>query len=84
MNTMTGMQYISRGVETTTTMRGRHNAWDISHTVTIIKSDIIYDPSTKDEAKNSWEYYYIALDSQDYDDRSYTNERTHIIQKSTH
>lgn len=38
----------------------------LTHGVTIIKSDIIYDPSTKDEAKNSWEYYYIALDSQDY------------------
>lgn len=57
----------------------------LTHGVTIIKSDIIYDPSTKDEAKNSWEYYYIALDSQDYDDRSYTKkERTHITQKSTH
>lgn len=45
--------------------------------MTIIKSDIIYDPSTKDEEKNSWEYY-VALDSQDYVDRSYTKKKTNI------
>lgn len=32
-------------------MQRYNDARDISHTVTIIKSDIIYDPSPKDEKK---------------------------------